>query len=106
MIRIHRLLELNGMRIEMPDTEIAIRLSDPFIADNNGDFILRVKDSTLEIANGGTPLLECAIDTLSSVIGGYTSFREVLDYGRAKALRSVDAMTDFPKQITFFPFDF
>jgi len=105
MIRVHRLMDLNGLTVELPDRTVCIRLKDSILSENSGEFQITVHKGVLWVEKGRDPQLECSMALFSSALSGFTTFQEALDAGRATALVS-NSIESFPKEMTYFPYDF
>ncbi len=105
MIRVHRLIDLNGLMVNLPDRTVCIRLNDTILPENSGVFQITVHNGVLRIEKGHDPQLECSMDLFSSALSGFTTFQEAVDSGRATALAS-HSIESFPQEMTYFPYDF
>jgi len=100
MIRIVDLELLNGLKINAPDMRVGIKISDKQASWNNGVFEMCMKDGELCFSRSDSYDLECDIETLSSVVGGKSDFREMIEFGRVKATNSYNGQ-DLSKTTPF-----
>ncbi len=87
MIRIVDLLSLD-LEVNSEDLSIIIKVEDKQVEWNNGTFILSIKDKKLSFKKTDkNPELSCSISTLSSIVGGYTNFEEMIEAGKVIVLK-------------------
>jgi len=100
MIRIVSLEALDGLRVDAPDVEVTVEVTDEQAPWNQGIWRLALESGCLAVSPADRPALRCGIGTLSSVLSGFTSFAEMLAAGQAEALETY-AGQDLPKTVTF-----
>ncbi|RLL82055.1 acetyltransferase [Mesotoga sp. BH458_6_3_2_1] len=100
MIRILDLQLLNGLRIDAPDIRVGIKIDDSQASWNDGVFELCVENGELSFSPSDSFDLECDIATLSSVVGGTTDFKEMIEFGRVKVSDGYKGQ-DLPKSLPF-----
>ncbi len=100
MIRIVSLEALDGLRIDAPDMSMGVDVTDEQGPWNQGLWELSVDDGILHVHRGDQADLRCGIGALSSVLSGFSSFKELIAALKATPLASYQGQ-DFPKTTTF-----
>ena len=100
MIRIASMEALDGLSINAPNLSIAIDVSDPQAAWNQGVWALCVDAGTLRVSRGGLPDLRCGIEALSSVLSGFSTFDEMIAARLIEPLETYLGQ-DLPKTVPF-----
>ena len=101
MVRIISLEDLNGLKVKGEDLKIAIKVNDKNCEWNNGIFIFELRNGVLNISKKEeNPELEVTIGQLSSVLSGFTCFKELIETNMIKADSNYSGQ-DFKKVTTF-----
>ncbi len=100
MVRAVSLVSLDGLRIDAPDVELVVDVTDAQAPWNQGIWTLRVRGGTLHVAPGGRPELRTGIGALSSVLSGFTTMGAMVTAGRMEALPAYRGQ-DLPRVTTF-----
>lgn len=101
MVRIISLEDLNGLKMLGSDLRIVIKVNDNNCEWNNGIFIFELRNGILNIMKSEeNPELEVSIGQLSSVLSGFTCFKELIDTKMIKTNSSYSGQ-DFEKETTF-----
>lgn len=100
MIRIVDLGGFNGLKINSPDMSVKIKVTDNQAPWNDGVFKLSVMNGIFHVEKADEPELACDISVLSAVIGGSTTFKEMIECDQVKILSGYKGQ-DFPKVIPF-----
>ncbi len=100
MVRVVSVASLDGLRLESPDVEVAVDVTDAQAPWNQGVWTLRVKDGQLRVTSGGHPVVRSGIGALSSVLSGFTTFGTMIAAGRMETLPTYRGQ-DLPRVTTF-----
>lgn len=100
MIRIVSLEAMNGLSIDAPDMTLCIDVDDKQARWNHGIWEILVDSGILGVRRGYNADLNCGIGVLSSVLSGFSSFREMISARRAEPKSSYRGQ-DLPKATTF-----
>lgn len=100
MARVVSVALLDGLRLESPDVEVAVDVTDAQAPWNQGVWTLRVQEGTLSVERGGRPEIRSGIGALSSVLSGFTTFGTMIAAGRMEALPTYRGQ-DLPRVTTF-----
>lgn len=100
MIRIVSIEALDGLQLDAPDQSLRIDVEDPQASWNQGTWGLRIASGVLHIAPADAPDLRCGIGSLSALISGFCTARDLIAAGRMEALPSYDGQ-DLPATTPF-----
>lgn len=102
MIRIVSLEGLDGLSIAAEDGELVVDVLDEQAPWNGGVWRIGVVDGRLTVARdeARSPQLRCGIGSLSTILAGFTTIREMIRAGRVEALPAYDGY-DLPREVTF-----
>jgi len=100
MIRIVSVEALDGLRIDAPDQSLRVEVNDPQAPWNEGTWELRVASGVLHVEPADAADVRCDIGSLSTMISGFTTVRDLIAAGRVEALPSYDGQ-DLPPTTPF-----
>ncbi len=106
MIRVVDVMLLNGLKIDSPDFEINVEITDKTASWNEGIFGFRLKNGILEVVRTAAADIKCDISVLSSVVSGFTDFKSMYKAGKAEILNDSVFKNDFSKETTYLEFHF
>ena len=100
MIRVVSMEGLNGLAIEAADMSVTVDVADSQASWNEGLWLLQVNSGILRVMRGEQADLRCGIGALSSVISGFSTFKEMIAAKLAEPLETYGGQ-DFPKATPF-----
>ncbi|MFC2095690.1 enhanced intracellular survival protein Eis, partial [Candidatus Bipolaricaulota bacterium] len=78
MIRVVSMMALDGLAVESPDMSLGVDVEDQQAPWNHGVWELSVDSGVLHVRPGTRADLRCGIGPVSSVLSGFSSFRELI----------------------------
>ncbi|HBJ80260.1 sterol carrier protein domain-containing protein, partial [Pseudothermotoga sp.] len=101
MIRIVSVEKLDGLSVDFELEPLIVSVNDKFSEENTGNFEIKAEGGFLRISRTTkSPDIECDISCLSSIISGFTSFKEMIEAGRVQVFEGYRGQ-DLPKVATF-----
>jgi len=101
MIRIVSVEKLDGLSVDFELEPLIVSVNDKFSEENTGNFEIKAEGGFLRISRSTkSPDIECDVSCLSSIISGFTSFKEMIEAGRVQVFEGYRGQ-DMPKVTTF-----
>jgi len=101
MIRIVSMEKLDGLAVNFELEPLVISVNDKFSGENSGNFEIKTEKGLLKISKSSkSSEIACDISCLSSVISGFTNFKEMIEVDRVQVFEGYKEQ-DMPKVTTF-----
>ena len=101
MIRIVSMEKLDGLAVNFELESLIVSVNDEFSGENSGNFEIKTEKGLLKISKSSkSSEITCDIGCFSSVISGFTNFKEMIEADRVRVLEGYKEQ-DMPKVTTF-----
>ncbi|MBO8166670.1 MAG: GNAT family N-acetyltransferase [Kosmotoga sp.] len=101
MIRIVSMEKLDGLAVNFELESLIVSVNDEFSGENSGNFEIKTEKGLLKISKSSkSSEITCDIGCFSSVISGFTNFKEMIEADRVQVFEGYKEQ-DMPKVTTF-----